>query len=100
MVKIIEDRDGRILQAAIEQAKTDGYQWITRDAVAEAAGVSPGTVNTAYGTMPALKRAVLQAAVDGGVLEIVAQGLADRHPIVMNAPEDVRRAAAAAMVSA
>lgn len=36
----------------------------------------------------------------GGVLEIVAQGLADRHPIVMNAPEDVRRAAAAAMVSA
>lgn len=100
MVKIIEDRDGRILNAALEQAKTDGFQWITRDAVAEAAGVSPGTVNTAYGTMRELKRAVLQAAVDRGVLEVVAQGLADRHPIALEAPEDVRRAALAAMMSA
>lgn len=98
MVKIIEDRDGRILNAAIQLAKTDGYQWITRDAVAEIAGVAPATVNTAYGTMPALKRAVLQAAIEGSILEIVAQGMADRHPIVMEAPEGVRRAAAAAMV--
>lgn len=99
MVKIIKDRDGRILNAALEQAKTDGFQWITRDAVAEAAGVSPATVNTAYGTMRGLKRAVLQAAVDRNVLEVVAQGLAERHEIVMNAPEDVRRRAAAAMVA-
>lgn len=97
MVKVIEDRDERILEAAIELAKKDGYQWITRERVAAQAGVSPGTINTAYGTMPALKRAVLSAAVDRGIWEIVAQGLADRHQIVMDAPPEIRSNAAAAL---
>lgn len=97
MVKVIENRDARILEAAIEAAKVEGYQWITRDRVAEAAGVSPGTVNTAYGTMPDLKRAVLRAAVERGIWEIVAQGLADRHPIIMDAPPEIRSNALAAM---
>lgn len=100
MVKIIEDRDGRILGAALDCALRDGYQWITRDDVARAAGVATGTVNTVYGSMRALKRAVLTAAVEKGIMEIVAQGLADRHEIVMAAPEDVRKAAAAHLLSA
>lgn len=97
MVKIIEDRDGSILKAAVRLAEEVGFQWITREAVAKAAGVAPGTVNNAFGTMPDLKRAVLREAVTAGILSIVAQGLAERHPIVMNAPEGIRRAAAAHM---
>jgi len=99
MVKIIEDRDNRILKAAVELAAEVGYQWITREAVAKAAGVAPGTINNVFGTMPDLKRAVLKEAVDRGILSIVAQGLGDRHQIVMDAPDDVKAAAARLLVA-
>ena len=99
MVKIIEDRDNRILYAALALATQNGFQWITRDGVAEIAGVSPGTVSNVFGSMVGLKRAVLRYAVDNRVLDIVAQGLAERHPIVMDAPATVRKAAAALLVA-
>jgi len=94
MVKIIENRDGRILDAALQLAETDGYQWITREGVATLAGVSPGTINNVFGTMPDLKRAVLTEAVKRRIIPIVAQGMGDRHAIIQDAPEDLRREAA------
>ena len=100
MVKIIEDRDNRILNAALELAEVEGYQWITREAVAVRAGVSPGTVNNVFKTMRGLKRAVLKAAVDRGILPIIAQGLADRHEIALSAAADVRAKAAALLTAA
>lgn len=81
------------MDAAITLAQAIGYQWITRDQVAEAAGVAAGTINNAFGSMVGLKRAVLQAAVERGIKEIVAQGMADGHPIARAAPAAVRRAA-------
>lgn len=97
MAKIIEDRDNRILNAAMDLAKDNGYQWITRDAVAELAGVSPATVSNVFGTMRGLKRAVLREAVKRADVAIILQGLGDRHPIVMDAPESVRQAAVASL---
>lgn len=97
MANMIKDRDGIILNVAIELAKSDGYQWITREAVAKAAGVGSGTVNNAYGNMRDLKRAVLKAAVERGINAIILQGIADRHPIVMAAPPAVKAAALADM---
>lgn len=99
MVKIIEDRDNLILNAAIELAQEDSFQWITRDAVAERAGVSPGTVNNAYGTIADLKRAVLRAAVERRILSIIAEALGVKHPIAMEAPEDLRKEALATLVA-
>lgn len=100
MVKIIIDRDNSILNAAIQLAEVDGYQWITREAVATLSGVSPGTVSNAYGTMRELKRAVLSAAIERRILPIVAQGLADGHALVRAAPEDIRKEAAALLLVA
>jgi AcrR family transcriptional regulator len=97
MANVIKDRDGKILEAAIKLAETEGYQWITRKAVAAAAGVASGTINNAYGDMRGLKRAVLTAAVERCHYGIIAQGLADRHPIVMAAPSEVRSATAMQM---
>jgi AcrR family transcriptional regulator len=94
MVKIIKNRDERIISAALQLAEADHYNFITRDAVAAAAGVSPATINNVYGTMVGLKRAVLAAAVERRVVSVVAQGLGDRHAIVMDAPEDLRHEAA------
>lgn len=85
----------KVLDAAIDCAMTDGYQWITREQVAAAAGVSPGSVSNAYGTMRDLKRAVLRAAVERGLPAIVLQGLVDNHPIALAAPDHVKDAARA-----
>jgi AcrR family transcriptional regulator len=100
MAKIIENRDARILDAALELACSVGYQWITRESVATAAGVSLGTINNVFGTMPELKRAVLSAAIERGVIPVVAQGLGDRHALVLAAPQEIREKAAAYLATA
>jgi AcrR family transcriptional regulator len=100
MVNVITGRDRLILDAAVELAKIEGYQWITREAVAERAGVAPATVNNAFGTMRDLKRAVLKEAVEKSIIEIVAQGLADGHAIARAAPEELRKLAAEKLIAA
>ena len=57
-------------------SKEIGYQKITRDAVAEAAGVSMGLVTRYFGTMVQLRRDIMRYAVREEVLEIIGQGLA------------------------
>lgn len=100
MANQLTNRDTRILDAAIELAKADGYQWITRAQVCARAEVSAGTVNNAYGDMRGLKRAVLRAAVEQGIIEIVAQGLADNHPIALEAPAEIKAQVAARLMNA
>lgn len=95
----LAERKDAILAAAVEEAKEQGYQWITRDAVAKRAGVGAGSVNVAFGTMRELKRAVLRLAVDTRIVEIVAQGLADAHPIAKDAPPDLKQEAARLIVA-
>lgn len=95
----IPNLDSIVLQAAIACAREDGYQWITRKMVARRAGVSLGSVNNSYGTMRDLKRAVLQYAVDNAITEIVAQGLADQHPIARSAPAELRSKAASLIMA-
>lgn len=90
MVNVLENRDQRIIDAAVSLAKENGYQWLTRDEVARVAGVGAGTVNSAYGSMVELKRAVLREAVEKEIVEIIAQGMTDRHPIVANISDDLR----------
>lgn len=90
-------RDAAVLEAAMACALAKGYQWITRDDVAERAGVSNATVSNAFGTMPELKRAVLREAVRRPVLKLVCEGLADHHPIALDAPADVKQRALATL---
>lgn len=92
-------RNAAILEAAIGMAVTEGYQWITRAQVAAAAKCSVGSVNTAFGRMVDLKRAVMKAAVERGIVEIVAQGLAEGSVIAATASEDLKKRAAASIAS-
>lgn len=97
MANVITDRDQRILDAAVQCALASGYDWITREEVARLAGVATGTVNSAFGTVADLKRAVLAEAVEKRILPIIAQGLAGQHAIIMSAPLELRQAAALQM---
>lgn len=92
-------RNARILEAAISLAKADGYQWITRQAVAHRARCSVGSVNNAFGRMIELKRAVMRAALERELIDIIAQGLADGSPIAATASADLKQKASAFIAS-
>lgn len=100
-------RDDRILAAAVRLSVQHGYRNITRQQLADEAGVSPTSVSNfqrsqiTNGDHPPRKRgvmydvrdALMQRAVDTGNLTVLAQGLADRHPAALAAPEQLRIAA-------
>ncbi len=82
-----------ILNGALTVAQNDGWRAVTRDRVAEEAGVGAGSVNTVFGTIDALRGAVMHEAVQRQILPIIAQGLADRHPIARAAPVELKKRA-------
>jgi DNA-binding transcriptional regulator YbjK len=95
-----ELRRAQILGIAVEQAKTVGYHKITRDSVAEGAGVSMGLVTRYFGTMQKLRRAVMRAAIARRIPEIVAQGLGTCDPLARKAPADLKARAAGLLANA
>lgn len=92
-----EARNAKVLAAAIAEAGDKGYSKITREGVAQRAGVALGCVNLAFGRMDRLKTAVMDYAVKHALLEIVAQGLADGHETARNAPPSLRTRALATL---
>ena len=89
-----DERHRAIMAAAMDEAAAVGFANVRRNAVARRAGVANGSVNHAFGTLDALKDAIMAEAVASLVLPIVAQGLAAGHPAAHNAPPAIRKAAA------
>jgi AcrR family transcriptional regulator len=86
-------RKDMVLCTAIEMALKVGYQHLIRDEVAKEAGISGSLVNKYFGTIEKLKKEVLRAAIEKGIIEIVAQGLGMRDPDAMKAPEEIKQKA-------
>lgn len=95
----VDNRNRSVLEAALAIAKERGFAALTRDGVAERAGVAAGSVNNAYGDMDGLRDAVMAAAVDGEHLAVIGEGLAIRHPAAQRAPDDVKRRALATLAA-
>ena len=91
------ERRASVLTAALVEAACAGYDKFTREAVAARAGVSDSSVNHEFGTMDALREAVMAEAVEQGHLVIIAQGLANAHPLARAAPEHLRLEAVRAL---
>ncbi len=91
-------RKAEILAAALDTARAVGYRHVSREAIAATAGCSPGLVSAYFGTMPALRRAIMSAAIARRDLVVLAQGLAAGDSKAKAAPEALRRAAAEALV--
>lgn len=81
-----EIRRTSILTAAVELASEVGYRKITREGVAERAGISMSLVTHHFHTMPQLRRDVVRHAVSHGCVPVVAQALAAKDPHVKKAP--------------
>jgi len=92
-------RRDQILNVALTLAAKKGYQNITRDGIAEKAGVSMGLVTRYFGTMNQLKIAVMRAAVKRGIAEIVAQGLANGDSHAKKASAELKAKAATLLVN-
>lgn len=86
-----EARRDQILSAALTIATEHGYNALTRDGVANAAGVATGQVNHIFSTMKQLRRAVMRAAVHRELRPIIAQGLAQGDKEAHAAPEWLKR---------
>ena len=87
-------RRDQILTVAVDQSKEIGYNNITRDNVAEGAGVSMGLVTRYFGTMCKLKRQVMRYAIKNEIAEIIAQGLANGDNHAKKAPPELKAEAA------
>lgn len=99
MSEKVENRNRAVLDAALRLAGQRGYRNITRRQVADEAQVAAGSINNAFGTMDGLRDAVMAAAVERSVAVVVAQGLADKHPAALAAPETLRQLAVASLAA-
>lgn len=94
-----ELRKDHILNVAVSMAMVSGYNKITRDKIAEGAGVSMGLVTRYFGTMGQLKTAIMRRAVKQGIAEIIAQGLANGDDHAKRASVDLKAEAAALLAN-
>jgi AcrR family transcriptional regulator len=90
-------RKASILEAAVKVAERAGYTHMTRQAVADCAGVSGPLVQHYFGTMAKLRRAVMRKAIRDKVLIVIAQGLVACEPHAMAAPMELKLEAAGAL---
>jgi AcrR family transcriptional regulator len=89
----IKNKREMILYAAVNLALQHGYCRITRDDIAEAAGVSSGLVNHYFETIDKIRKEIIKTAIDKNIVELVAQGLGMRDREVLKAPPHVRQSA-------
>lgn len=82
-----------LLDHALRISSHVGYNRVTREQLAKAAGMSEGQVSKLFGTMPQMRRAIMSAAVARGDLSIIAQGVAAKEPKAMALPEELKRRA-------
>ena len=83
-------RRNQILNVALDLAKEIGYNKMTRDGIAERAGISMGLVTKYFKTMTQLRRAVIRAAIACEIPEIIAQGLANKDDHALKAPDKLK----------
>lgn len=83
-------RKESLIITGLAVAERDGYNNLTRESIAESAGVSPGLVSSICGTMPQLRRDIMRAAVRLRAVAVVAEGIASKNPHALKADQALR----------
>ncbi len=94
-----EARRDQILAAAINMSLDVGFNSLTRDGVAERAGVAMGQINHIFSTMTKLRNAVMRSAISRELLPIIATGLALGDKNAHAAPEWLKQKAATSLIN-
>ena len=85
-----EDRRAKILPIALKLAVDKGYTNLTVQDVAEATGLSRGTINHHFGNVAALRSAVVELALVKRRWPVIAQAVVAKAPEVKDLPADIR----------
>ena len=91
-------RRQHILDAAVILASSGNYQNITRQQIAETAGIAPTLISHHFSTMPQFRRALMRYAVQNRHLSVIAQGLAARDDQAQKAPAELQALALGALM--
>lgn len=95
MAETDETAKPAILSAAIGLARKCGLYKFSREDVAKEADVGESTVSYHFGTMPELRKAIVQQAVKHEILSILADARASRESIGVPMSEELRQKVAA-----
>lgn len=87
------ERRQKILDAAMQIAKTEGFASLSRDGVAAKANAAAGSVNYCFDNMQGLKDAVMELAVKNEELTLIAQGIIADSDVALMAPLALRKQA-------
>lgn len=93
MTEHVKERTAALLAAALQAALAHGWGKVTREQIAAQAGVSPALVSARLGTMDAMRRSVMRAAVRQRCLPVIAQGLVARNAHALAADAGLRQEA-------
>lgn len=85
-----EARKLSIFEAMLPLAETHGYEFVTRDMLGGALGITGNAVQYHFGTMCALREEFMGFAVRNEILSIIAQGVARGNEQALKAPADLR----------
>ncbi len=83
-------RKTEILEAAIIVAICSHYRHMTRQEIADQAGISAPLVTHYFSSMDSLRTDLMIYAVDQGEAEVVAQGLIDNNVWAMAASDELK----------
>jgi AcrR family transcriptional regulator len=92
-----EVRRDDILAAAFALAAKGHYQHLTRNQVAEAAGISGPAVLYHFKSMDKLRKAIMRAAIAREFLPVVVQGVVAHDPLARGLPGDLKARAMASV---
>jgi len=90
-------RRGKVLAVALALAVKKGYTNLTRDEIAEACNISGGTLQHHFGTIAALRTALVLYALDKRCLPVIGQAVAAKDPAVAGTPLALRKRAVATL---
>lgn len=93
-------RKEQLLNSAVILSHQKGFTNVTRQDIARHAEVSEGLVSMHWGTMEQMRRSLVRHAVIVEDLQIIAQGLAARHPAALKASDQLKQKAAKALATA
>jgi AcrR family transcriptional regulator len=92
-------RRAKVLAVALPLAVEKGYTNLTRDEIAEACQISGGTLQHHFGTIAALKSALVLYAMEKRCLPVIGQAVVARDPAVSGMPLTLRRRALGALAT-
>lgn len=99
IMKTRTGREAELLDASLKAAEQHGYNRVTLQQIADAAGVSKQTPITYFGTMAKWRRKVMRHAVEKRCLRVIAQGIVMRDPHALKAPAEIQAEALAILAN-